>query len=259
MILEVLLSCMHQQDVSIVKRTNVQSNVLIVNQCSINKREILEFCNRKGKSCRIVMLHSMERGLSRSRNMAISNATGDICLICDDDEILVDGYNDIIINAFQKYPEASVITFALDYKNKKFPLKEKKVGYFRAMKTNSIQIAFRRDQILRNSIQFDVTMGSGTGNGGGEEVRFLFDCLKKGLKIRYIPKIIASVANNGSQWFQGFSDKYFLNRGWSNRRLLGLPLACCYAFYFSIKKYPMYRSDHTFWNALFYQLRGSFK
>lgn len=257
--LELLISCMHQKDASIITRSNVDSDVVVINQCDIDKKENFNFFNRNGVSCKTIIISTTERGLSRSRNMAISNATGDICLICDDDETLVDGYNDIIINAFQKHPEASVITFALDYKNKKFPLKEKKVGYFRAMKTNSIQIAFRRDQILKKSIQFDVTMGSGTGNGGGEEVRFLFDCLKKGLKIRYIPEIIASVANNGSQWFQGFTDKYFLDRGWSNRRLLGLPLACCYALYFSMKNYSIYRSDNTFWNALRYQLKGSFE
>ena len=260
MTLEVLISCMHQTDASIIERTKVQSDVLVVNQCSVDKQDSFEFYNTKSELCRANVFYTTERGLSRSRNMAIKNATGDICLICDDDEILDNNYVEIITSAFEEYPEVDVLTFMVNSPQKKsYPTKTKKVGYIGAMKTASWQIAFRRQSIVDKNIRFDEKMGSGTGNGCGEENKFLFDCLKKGLKIRYIPCLIASVAQTDSKWFNGFTNAFFYNRGYSNRRLLGIPLAWLYGVYYSVMKYGEYSADNSFWNALLYQLMGVFK
>ena len=81
--LEVLLSCMYQEDMGIAVRARVQSDLLIINQC--NKNGIDEVTDGVHH---IRMISSTERGLSKSRNMALENACGDICLICDDDEII---------------------------------------------------------------------------------------------------------------------------------------------------------------------------
>ena len=98
--LEVLLSCMYQEDMSIALRTRIQSDLLIINQC--NKDESVEnICDGH----RIRMISSTERGLSKSRNMALENACGDICLICDDDEIFEEGYKDAIIKVFEQMPK----------------------------------------------------------------------------------------------------------------------------------------------------------
>lgn len=255
MVLEVLLSCMHQTDASIIAHTNVRSDILVVNQCDKNGYESYELTD--GYQAR--MFYTTERGLSKSRNMAIYNAKGDICLICDDDEVLEDNYIETIISAFTKYPEADILTFNVNIPGKPFPRGERLIGYIGAMRTSSVQIAFRRKSIVDNNIRFDEKMGSGTGNGSGEEIKFLFDCLKKGLKIRYIPQLIASVAQTDSKWFKGFTNIYFLNRGYSNRRLLGLPISWLYSVYFAVKKYKEYQADNTFWNALYYQLKGTIK
>lgn len=253
--LEVLISCMHQSNFGIVERTRVKSSALVINQSDSN--EIAQV-NYNGYVVR--MFSTIERGLSRSRNMAITNAVGDICLICDDDEVLEDDYVETILSAFDKYAEADILTFKVNSPQKhSYPSKTKKVGYIGAMKTASWQIAFKRKSIVDNNIRFDEKMGSGTGNGCGEENKFLFDCLKKKLKIQYVPYLIASVAQTDSKWFKGYTNIYFYNRGYSNRRLLGLPLAWLYGIYFSIVKYNEYKADNTFWNALRYQLRGVYK
>lgn len=258
MTLEVLISCMHQKDASIIERTNVQSNVIVINQCSLDKKESFIFKNKKNEDCRASLIYTTERGLSRSRNMAIRNATGDICLICDDDEVLEDDYVETILSTFEKYPKVDVFTFIVHSPRKdSYPTKEKRVGYIGAMKRNSWEIAFRRESINKKNISFDIRMGSGTGNGGGEENKFLFDCLKKGLKIRLFPKLIASVSQKDSLWFHGFTNSFFTNLGWTSRRLLGLPLAWCYAFYFAITKYSKYRTDNSFFHTLFYMLKGT--
>ena len=256
MALEVLLACMNQNDLSIITRSNIQSDAVVVNQCSINKHETLLALDNK----RISIYYTTERGLSRSRNFAISNATNDICLLCDDDEVLDDNYVTIIINAFKRYPQVDIITFNVHSpRNKVYSRKVKNVGYIGAMRTSSWEIAFRRESIIRENILFDIEMGSGTGNGGGEELKFLFDCLKKGLKIIHVPIYIATVKQTESQWFHGYTDTYFINQGWVSRRLLGLPLGLCYVVYTSIAKHSVYKTDNTFIKALSLQVKGMFK
>lgn len=251
--LEILLACMYQKDTDIVRRSKICSDVLIINQCDKDSYK------EENNGFKIRMISTRERGLSRSRNMALEQAKGDICLICDDDEIFENGYGLAIIQAFVDFPRADVITFSLNHPTRKFPSRSKKIGYIGALKTCSLQIAFRRESVLNKGIRFDTQMGSGTGNGGGEENKFLIDCIKKGLKIRFVPIVIATVGQASSQWFKGHTNQFFLNRGWTNRRLLGLLGAWLYAIEYSVVKYPKYKKDNTFWRALYYQLKGSLK
>ena len=37
--LQVLVSCMHQQDYSLLEKMNIQTDAIIINQCDINKFE----------------------------------------------------------------------------------------------------------------------------------------------------------------------------------------------------------------------------
>lgn len=258
--MEVLISCMNQIDSSIIKQTNIQSNVLIINQCSLNREEHSTYLDINNINHAVRVFYTTERGLARSRNMAICNAVDDICLLCDDDEVLEDNYDKIITDVFKRYPQADIITFNVhSSRNKVYPQQVKNVGYIGAMRTSSWEIAFRRKSIIRENIRFDIEMGSGTGNGGGEEIRFLFDCLKKGLKIIHVPIYIATVRQTESQWFHGYTDTYFINQGWVSRRLLGLPLGLCYIIYTSIVKHPVYKTDNTFFKALSLQVKGMFK
>ena len=40
---------MHQKDASIIERTGVQSDVVVINQCDHNSIEEFDFINKKGK------------------------------------------------------------------------------------------------------------------------------------------------------------------------------------------------------------------
>lgn len=162
--LEVLLSCMHQKDMAIVERSRIQSDVLVINQCDRNGR-----VETTSNGNRFRMISTTERGLSRSRNKALEHACGDICLICDDDEIFEEGYREAILKAFEENPKADIITFALHHPTRQFPKHRKRLGYIGALQSCSFQIAFRRERVLEKNIRFDVEMGSGAGNGGGGE------------------------------------------------------------------------------------------
>ena len=101
--LEILLSCMHQTD-EIIKRSNIRCNVTVVNQCDKDDKRTIPI-DGKDDGCVANWIDSTERGLSRSRNMALQSASFDFCLISDDDEVFVDGVDTIIEKAFKDNPK----------------------------------------------------------------------------------------------------------------------------------------------------------
>lgn len=235
----VLLSCMHQKDTSIVERSNVQTDVVVVNQCDINKVETFSFYNKKGKCCYVKFISTTERGLSRSRNMAIRNCDADICLLADDDEYFCDDYEDKILSAYERHPDAGLIAFSLirnDLKNGKvYPKNERLISFMQIFHTSSIQISFKRS----NNIYFDELMGSGTGHGAGEENKFMHDTRRSKIRMWYNPAVIAMVKPSPSAWFHGYDSKYFYNHGWASRRSLGGILSLIYCTYFIFKMRKM--------------------
>ena len=258
MTLSVLISCMRQKDWGIVERTNVQTDCVVVNQCDCDKVEEFTFANRLGRECKVKFISTTERGLSRSRNMAIRNSTSDVCLICDDDEWLENDYEHTILSAYEENSKADVIAFALIRKDvvKTYPAVKKSLGFIQILKTSSLQISFKRDLQGRKNISFDEKMGSGTGNGAGEENKFLLDCRRAKCRMLYYPGVIATVNKAESQWFKGYDEKYFFNHGWSNRRSMGGFLSLAYILYYTVSHYSFYSSDVSFLRAFVCELKG---
>ena len=258
----VLISCMHEKDHSIIERSNVQTDVVVVNQCDKDSVDEFDFKNKKGETCHAKFINTTERGLSRSRNMAIRNAWGDVCQICDDDEILPDDYEEIILNAYNGLQNVIIITFALNWldHSKVYPEEKKSVGLKEILQTSSQQITFKRNLLSKSNIIFDEKMGSGTGNGGGEENRFLLDCRKAGFKMFYIPKVIASISKGDSKWFKGYTEKYFRDRGWTSRRNLGLFLGLAFIMYNALNHRKIYTRDGlSFYCVLKNMIKGFFE
>ena len=260
--LEVLISCMNQQDMRIAEQTGIQTDALIVNQCpqaecsddvslDRNASEV-----QSGSRGTIRMIRTNTRGLSKSRNLAIQHAVGDACLLCDDDEQLDPSYEDTIQKAYEALPDADIICFRISNQPSRLTQKTQRLTKWTAMRIASWQITFRREPILKSGIRFDEDMGAGTGNGGGEEVKFLRDCIKAGLKAYYVPKRIGTVAQTESTWFKGFDRDFFYKRGITNRYMLGLPLSILYAAYYTFAKKDLYKDYVTPWQSFKYTLDG---
>lgn len=257
--LEVILSCMNQTDTNIVSKSNIKSDVVIINQCYNNG---YYEDNLDGK--RVRMFSTTDRGLSRSRNLALKNAIGDICLVTDDDEFFLPGYEEKIINAFLNIPTADVIAFQIDRLNgykKKYPNKIKKLTFWDCLKVASVEIAFRRERILEKQIIFDETIGSGVSTAGGEENVFLHNCLKNNLSIYFVPETIAQLKPSESQWISNlFSEQYFIDRGKFTKKLMyGKTFAIIYALYFALTKWHRYKHKASFLKAFHCMLKGIFE
>ena len=248
---------MHQNDFEIIEKSNVQSDALIINQCDKNEtREVTggKYSHR--------MISTTDRGLSKSRNLAIKNSKGDIGIICDDDEIFYENYQETIINAFKNYPQADIIIFSITNCQNNipriYPSHAKKLNFLDCLKVASYEISFRLNKIKENNIWFDEKIGSGISKAGGEENIFLHECLRKGLSIYFIPITIAKLHPSISQWSQHmFSKEYFIDRGIFTKKLIGGKLfAFIYSIYFTIVKYPLYKSKMNMFNAFKYMLYG---
>ena len=258
----VLISCMNEKDTSIIARSNIQTDTVVVNQCDKNSVEEFDFRNKKGEKCHAKFINTTERGLSRSRNMAIKNAWGDLCLIADDDEIFDDNIEDIITMTFLKYPQASLIAFSLKWigPNVSYPSEPKIIRLKELLQVSSVQICFKLKDILLNNILFDEKMGSGTGNGGGEENHFMLDCRKSGFKMWYCPENIATISHGDSKWFRGYTEKYFRDRGWTSRRNLGFFMGGVFILYNAINHRKKFAKDGvSFGMAILYMIKGFFE
>lgn len=249
--LEILLSCMHQENDALVRKSHITGDVVIINQCENN--DYKEYDTHNGKAR---IFFTTQRGLTRSRNMAIQKASGDICLICDDDEVFVQDYEKVILQSYEKLDDADVIIFKMKNRPSSFKDQIQRIRFPQTMKVSSWQISFRRRALLEKKIKFDELLGAGTGNGAEEELKLLLDCERAGLKIYYVPAEIASVGQEESTWFRGYTEQFFYNRGATTRYILGGWLSFLYAVYYVLRKKKLYSKDIAPSEALRATFRG---
>ncbi len=242
---EVLISAMYQRDFLLFENTKIETSALMVNQCDVEEYKEMSTSFGVFKS-----ISTRERGLSRSRNMALENSSGDYCLLCDDDEVLYKGYCEKILSAYQQYPDADIICFQIKREGKKYAKKAFKVNKLKSLQISSCQISLKLDSISKTGIKFDTGFGSGTPIGSGEENIFLFDCLNAGLNIYYVPVLIGEVAQMKSNWFEGFTEKYFINKGIISTRMMGVFVGSMYCMYFAISKFSRYKDNLSFGTAV---------
>lgn len=251
----VLVSTMFRENSSLISDMNIKTNAVIINQTNSENTQIL---NINGKSIKII--NNRERGLSKSRNLAIENMTGDISIIADDDIKYMDDYEIKIKNMFKNNPDADIICFcakATGRHNKKYLKKTKRLGYITSLKVTSFEIAFKNKSIIDNDITFDENFGTGSLKYKmGEENIFLYDCLKKGLKIVFVPEYILEVMDDESTWFEGHTDKYFFDKGAIYKRMAN-SMYFLLIIQFAIRKYGLYKNENTMFNAIRLMLDGA--
>src|SRR5690625_4624847 len=104
--MQVLAATMFQKDLSLVKRMKIRDRAIVINQTDYKEYPELSLRSEK-----LLFISTEKRGLSRSRNRALANASEDICLLADDDVEYIDGYYEVVKEAYLKYPDADLILF----------------------------------------------------------------------------------------------------------------------------------------------------
>lgn len=230
-----MLSTMHQGDFSIISKSNLQSDSVIINQTNYSSKIFL-----KNEEFNICWVNSTERGLSRSRNTAMEMIDKGICIVLDDDEVLLEKYSDIITSVYDKYRDYDVILFKIIHNlsplKKKYPNKVSNINLLDSLKFSSVEITFDLESILAKGISFDEDFGAGAKYCLGEDNIFLSDCIKSGLKILFYPVYISELLPSVSTWYKGLNKEYYLSKGAAFRRIslfLCLPLIIIFSIRFT--------------------------
>lgn len=255
--IDALVAVMHQKDMDILMNIGVRQGI-VVNQCDQGDEH-----PRKIEHPAVQWFNSESRGLSKSRNLALSASSADVCLLVDDDVVLAKDYEEKIASAFEKIPQADVIAFIVsatdNRKWKAYPSKVKRLNLITSMRVSSVQIAFKRGSITRNNIRFDEAFGAGSGQYRmGEENIFLADCLRKKLQVWYVPCEIAQVTIDGeSTWFQGYNKNYFVSKGAQFYRMCPSVVHWGLIFQFVLRKRKLYQESATMKRAFQWLREGA--
>lgn len=211
--LQVLVATMNNTDVvKLYNDMNLKTDALIINQS-----DTYEYKKKKINDSSLECYTFKERGLSRSRNNALLRCTGDVICFADDDMIYSDTYEEDIIREFQTHPKADAIVFNVTSNSKKRLGKEikkfAKVGKSESREYGSVHIAMRRKALLGRNVYFNILFGSGSVYKCGEDTIFLKELLDKKMNLYKSPISIGTVDMNDSTWFNGYTEKYFFDKG----------------------------------------------
>lgn len=204
--LQTIISTMNKSSYEFLEKMNLESDVLVINQ--FNKFSYLCECKNNYK---YEYLTINQKGLSKSRNLGLLCCSGDILLLTDDDVTFFPGYKNVILEAFEKYPQADIISFQVigkETNRKKYMKKSSKNKYY-----CSVSLAYKKASLSKNNLWFHTMFGSGSIYLNGEESLLLRKARKSGLKIYECNKIILSLRDSKSSWFNGFNEKYFYSKG----------------------------------------------
>jgi hypothetical protein len=155
-------------------------------------REIPAVLRRKD----LVISQIEGRGLSRNRNNALNLIipnSSDIVLLADDDVRYRPQYLQTVREAFAADPQLDMACFKIatpagqpeykDYSAEPYLLNRESRHYI-----SSIEIAFRAGPVKEHGIIFDERFGLGSEIvPSGEEAVFIYDCIRAGLRVKYIP------------------------------------------------------------------------
>ncbi|WP_033542293.1 glycosyltransferase family A protein [Planococcus sp. CAU13] len=252
--LQVLVSTMHQKDYNLVEKMNLSTEAIIVNQCE--KYEVKEFIFKENI---IKFLSFAERGVGLSRNNALMRASADICLFADDDVVYVEGYEKIILDAFKKQPDADMIVFNVPSKNflrqsKKIE-KNKRVRWFNCLRYGTYRMAIKTESLKKENLYFSLLFGGGAKYGSGEDSLFIFNAIKKGLKVYSNSSTIGEVSQEDSTWFNGYTDKYFHDKGALYASLFKKK-SIVFALQFALRHKNKYKKEKSWFEAYKLMVRG---
>lgn len=209
--LQVLVSAVDEEPRALAERMQLESEAILINQTDHFGYEEYTHSGR-----RIQCYSFCERGVGLSRNNALMRAEGDIVLFSDEDIVYDKGYEHKVLDAFDAHPEADFLLFNMRVGKERATYWTKeyhRVHTWNAGRYPTYSFAVRRAKLHAAHITFSLLFGGGAKYSNGEDSLFLRDCLGYGLKVYAIPVELGAERERESTWFQGYTDKFFFDRG----------------------------------------------
>ncbi len=238
--LEMLISAVNQNAEGLIKKIEPECDVVLVNQCDKNATQEYTL-----NECHIKVLYRNERGVGKSRNLALSNATGDILLFSDEDIVYKKNYAKSILAEFDKHPEAELLLFNVEvcperktYWNEGYS----RVRWYNCGRYPAYSIAVRKDALEKAGVKYSELFGGGAKYSNGEDSLFLKQCADKGIKMYATDTVIGREEPRESTWFKGYTEKFFFDRGVLFAFLYG-NMAWLWAIRFVVTKKDMLQGE----------------
>ncbi len=156
------------------------------------------------RDVRVVILDTL--GLSKSRNAALAQATGDLIVFCDDDLGLdLDG----IMALAKAFEQDGDLALAAGWRSRGSGAqmvgrrgRTERLTLFNSGRICAPELMVRRTAFGPNGVRFDTDFGLGARHGLGEEYVFVTDAFKAGLKGMSLPIITGQHddISTGSDW-----------------------------------------------------------
>lgn len=227
--LQLLVATRGQENISFLEKIGAEGECIVANQT--------DSCNIYEADGRL-MISVRDRGVGKNRNLALCLSSADYLLFADDDNVLTEGYPDIVRQSFREHPDADMLIFDADVTGPRAAYKpirgEHRVRIWNFSRYGCAQIAIKRSSWQKRPVWFSELFGGGARHGSGEDSLFIRDCLRGGYKIIALPQKIVTVNQESSSWFKGYNEKFFYDEGALVARLFpGLKLLA--GLYFCIK------------------------
>ena len=233
MSVQLLVSCVDKNIPELIDKMQLASSAVIVNQCNRDGEEHIVQGNFS-----VDVYYRKERGVGRSRNLALSKADQDICLFSDEDIVYTEGYQELIETEFAAHPEADGILFQVQvdpsrktYQNDSWG----KVSLLNCGRYPAYSMAFRREKLQKTGVQFSLLFGGGAPYSNGEDSLFIAQLIKAGMAVYKSPVCIGEEIPRPSTWFTGYHEKFFFDRGVLYHFLYGV-MAPIWGFRFAFCK-----------------------
>ena len=226
--------------------------VLVINQCPGGELPALL------ETPTLRMISVQDRGLAKSRNLALDAARGELLVLADDDLRYLPSALATVREAFAAHPDATAITFQFLNSDTGQPYKRYPPRGFRhnlrtIASVSSVEIALRRERL--GSLRFDPAHGLGARFPSAEEGVFLADLLHAGHKLYYWPAPLCSHPGQTSghtQWSPAIAEA----KGAAFARMYRgrWPLV---AAWFALRKYPLYKQHLGLGAFALHSVRGA--
>ena len=204
---QVLVTTMHCRNVASLLQQMKVKNAMVGNQTDKNLIYQVDGTT---------VYDFQEKGVGLNRNNLWMRTEADYVLFGDDDLVYVDDYEEKVLNAFAKYPDADVIVFNLEETKKERYVIENdfRVKYHNFMRFGAARIAVKTSSLRLHGILFNTSFGGGTPHSNGEDTLFLHACLRAKLHVYAVSETIAKLTEaRASTWFKGFNKKYLYDKG----------------------------------------------
>jgi len=210
--IEAIVTTMHQTGIDKYNEMHLTTDAIIANQTNKNLFEDFVVDDKK-----VRLVSTATRGTGKNRNFGFLFAQADIIHFADDDMIFEEGYEQTVLDYFEKYPDAEALIFNIISLNQNRQImqhgRERRIKFKHVKRNGICGMFFKADVLSKFNLWSSIYFGPGAVHSSGEDSMLLKDFLDAKRVVYIIPVLVAKVKQEESSWLEGFNEKFFIDRG----------------------------------------------